>query len=79
MLNICITINNDGGGPITQCGVVYNTTGNPTTADSIIPYTIQLGNQCQNFIRPIPSQQYYFSAFATNSAGTYYVSYPIPI
>jgi hypothetical protein len=79
MVNICININNDGGSPITQCGVVYNTTGNPTTADNIIPYNIQIGIQCQNFIRPILNQPYYFSAFATNSVGTFYRIYPNPV
>ena len=79
MVNICININNDGGSPITQCGVVYNTTGNPTTADNIIPYNIQMGVQCQNFIRPIPNQPYYFRAFATNSVGTFYRTYPNPV
>jgi hypothetical protein len=79
MVNICINIINDGGSPITQCGVVYNTTGNPTTADNIIPYNIQMGYQCQNFTRPIPGQQYYFRAFATNSVGTYYRTYANPV
>lgn len=79
MVNICIDFVNNGGSPITQCGVVYNTTGNPTFADSIFLFNNQIGYQCQNFTRPIPGQQYYFTAFATNSVGTYYRVYNYPI
>jgi hypothetical protein len=76
-LYICIDINNDGGSPITQCGVVYNTTGNPTTANNIIPYSNIIGLQCQTFTRPIPGQPYYFAVFATNSVGTSYLNYGV--
>ena len=77
MLYINIYIDNDGGSPITQCGVVYNTTGNPTTADNVILYSNILGLQGQNFTRPIPGQPYYFAAFATNSVGTSYLNYGV--
>jgi hypothetical protein len=57
--------------------VVYNTTGNPTTANNIIPYSNIIGLQCQTFTRPIPGQPYYFAVFATNSVGTSYLNYGV--
>lgn len=76
MLNVCINVASDGGSPILECGFVYNTAGNPTIADNKVLYNNQLGNQCNDFIRPVVGQKYYFAAFVTTAVGTSYIHYP---
>ena len=76
MLNICISVSSDGGSPILECGFVYNTAGTPTIADNKVLYNNQLGNQCNDFIRPVVGQKYYFAAFVTTAVGTSYIYYP---
>ena len=79
MLNVCINVSSDGGSPILECGFVYNTAGNPTIADNKVLYNNQLGRQCNDFIRPVVGQKYYFAAFVTTAVGTSYIHYPILI
>jgi len=66
------SISNDGGAPVTERGVVYATTANPTTAN----FKISSGTGIGTFITtltPLASQQtYYVRAYATNSFGTAY-------
>lgn len=65
-------ITNDGGTPITQRGVVWSTSPNPTTADS---FTIE-GNGTGSFSSEVTGLSenitYYLRAYATNSDGTAY-------
>jgi hypothetical protein len=77
LLDIAITISNNLGSPITECGVLYSTLPDPTFENSTkILYNNQVGEQTQRFIRPVVGQSYYFKAFVTNSAGTNYAYYP---
>ncbi|MBA7634577.1 hypothetical protein ES703_42166 [subsurface metagenome] len=64
----------NGGEDASAWGVCYNTTGNPTTADSVAagsgaggvgPFTAAMSGLT-------PGQHYYVKAYATNSAGTGY-------
>jgi uncharacterized protein (TIGR02145 family) len=65
-------ITNDGGATVTQRGVVYATTQNPTLSNSFT----QDGNGTGNFTSTLsgltPNTTYYVRSYATNSAGTAY-------
>jgi uncharacterized protein (TIGR02145 family) len=65
-------ITNDGGTPVTDRGLVYATTQNPTIAN----LKITAGSGTGTFtatLSPLASQQtYYVRAYATNSQGTAY-------
>lgn len=66
-------ISGDGGSPITERGVVYGLTLNPTVANNKVAaagadtgvYSVALGNL-------VPATAYYVRAYAINAAGTYY-------
>jgi uncharacterized protein (TIGR02145 family) len=66
------TITSDGGSPIIEKGVCWNTSQNPTITDS----KISEGNGAGTFSSIIsglkPTTTYYISAYAINSAGTGY-------
>jgi len=67
------TVTPDGGAPVTSRGLCWNSTGNPTTADHVIPSGT---NGIGDFTSSIPGLEdgrtYFVRAFATNSAGTAY-------
>ncbi len=67
------TIIKDGGLPIIERGVVWNTSGNPTID---LPTKTSEGNGSGNYISKITGLtygvKYYLRAYATNSAGTSY-------
>lgn len=65
---------NQGNPPVSECGLCWNTTGNPTINDSKIT-----GNPVNNLYRCNinglnPGTKYYIRAFATNDVGTAYSS-----
>ena len=66
-------VTNDGGGDITERGVVYSTSQNPTTATAA---KVTSGSGTGAFSSTIdgltPSTTYYVRAYAKNSAGTAY-------
>lgn len=63
----------DGGLTVTNRGVVYNTTGNPTLADSVVSSNAPgLGAYSSTLPNLTPGQGYYVRAFAQNGAGTSY-------
>jgi len=65
-------IPDDGGCPITQMGVCWSLTANPTTANT---RTIQAGGSgtfVSYITGLIPNVTYYIRAYATNSKGTVY-------
>lgn len=66
------TISTDGGSPVTERGVAWNTTGAPTIADS----TTSDGSGTGSFVSVAtgltPGTTYYMRAYATNGAGTSY-------
>ncbi|MGY0039027.1 hypothetical protein [Pedobacter sp. NJ-S-72] len=62
----------DGGSPVTDRGLVWNTTGNPTIADNVIRSGAGLGtfNAVLTGLKEGPT--YYVRGYATNSKGTGY-------
>ncbi len=67
-------VTDTGGASITQCGVCWNTTGNPTIADAntqdgSLPFAMPFPSNVQDLSE---NTHYYFRAYATNSAGTSY-------
>ena len=65
-------IGNDGGNAITQRGVCWSTTPNPTTANSISSNGSGLGSYSSNLTGLSPNTLYYVRAYAINSTGTFY-------
>lgn len=65
-------ITNDGGTPITQRGVVWSTSPNPTTANNSATSGSGIGSFTCNIMILTASTTYYVRAYATNSAGTAY-------
>lgn len=65
-------ISSDGGAPITARGIVWNTTQNPTTADSKTNNGTGTGNFNSSITPLTENTTYYVRAYATNSNGTYY-------
>jgi uncharacterized protein (TIGR02145 family) len=65
-------ITNDGGNPVTQCGVCWSTSPNPTTNDNITNNGNGLGSFTSNLSGLSSSTTYYLRAYAINSAGIFY-------
>ncbi|WP_082893719.1 pectinesterase family protein [Rufibacter ruber] len=61
-----------GGAEVTSRGVVWNTTGNPTTADAKAEGGNGLGSFNSLLFNLTPNTTYHVRAFATNSQGTGY-------
>jgi len=62
----------DGGGTLTQRGICYNTTGNPTIAASIFIGPTVTGISNVNVTGLTPNTTYYFRAYAINEIGVGY-------
>jgi hypothetical protein len=62
----------DGGGTLTQRGICYNTTGNPTIADSVFIGPTVTGLSSVNVTGLTPSTTYYWRAYAINEIGVGY-------
>jgi len=67
-------ITSDGGATVTQRGVCWNTTGNPTIANSRTNNGSGIGGFTSILTPLTPSTNYYVRAYATNIAGTAYGS-----
>ena len=68
-------ITSDGGAAITQRGIVYSTSSNPTTADTkIINSTAGTGTYTSAITGLNPATTYYVRAYAINVAGTFYAT-----
>lgn len=65
-------ISSNGGSPITQRGVVWSTSPNPTTANNSLTSGNGTGSYGINLTSLDPLTTYYARAFAVNSAGTAY-------
>lgn len=65
-------ITNDGGSPVTARGVCYNTSPNPTIANSIVAGGTGTGSFISNITGLASVTTYYVRAYATNTAGTSY-------
>lgn len=67
------TIVSDGGAAITERGICWSTSENPTTADKKAPDNAPAGEVYSlNLNVLLPNTHYYVRAYATNSAGTVY-------
>jgi hypothetical protein len=65
----------DGGDPITERGIVYSTSSNPTTADTkVIDASASTGSFTSALSALTPLTTYYVRAYATNGIGTSYGS-----
>ena len=65
-------ISEDGGAPITERGICWETTKNPTTANNKVASGTGTGSFIANLTQLQPGTQYHVRAYATNSAGTAY-------
>jgi uncharacterized protein (TIGR02145 family) len=65
-------ITNNGGSLVTQRGVCYSTSANPTTANSTIISGSGIGSFTSNLTGLTSNTTYYVRAYAINSAGTAY-------
>ncbi|MFZ0280713.1 MAG: fibrobacter succinogenes major paralogous domain-containing protein, partial [Bacteroidales bacterium] len=65
-------VTSDNGGQVTERGVCWNTTGNPTTANPKTSDATGTGVFSSNLTGLATGTAYYVRAFATNSAGTAY-------
>jgi len=65
-------VTNDGGAPVTQRGVCWSTTPNPTLANSSLIIGSGLGSFNDTITGLSGNTTYYVRAFATNSSGTAY-------
>ncbi|NLJ43629.1 MAG: hypothetical protein GX431_08210 [Bacteroidales bacterium] len=67
-------VTNDNGAQVTERGICYNTTGNPTISDTKIPSGTGTGTFSVNLTGLTSGTVYYLKAYAINSAGTGYGS-----
>jgi uncharacterized protein (TIGR02145 family) len=65
-------INSDGGAEVSSCGVCWNTSGNPTIANSKTSDETGKESFSSNLTQLTPNTYYTVRAYATNSAGTGY-------
>ncbi len=70
--NVALSIIDDGGGQITERGVVYNSSGNPTTSDNKVTVSTNTDSFTANLDNLNGNTEYFVRAFAINSAGTSY-------
>lgn len=62
----------DGGATVTDRGVVFSTTANPTTLNAKVVIGAGLGSFSQNITLLLPNTIYHYRAYAINSVGTSY-------
>jgi len=62
----------DGGASVTERGIVYATTANPTTANTKVAIGSGMGNFSQNITGLTAATTYHVRAYAINSVGTSY-------
>ncbi|GAB3204314.1 gliding motility-associated-like protein [Pontibacter aydingkolensis] len=67
-------ITSDGGGPITERGLVWSTATNPTTGDNKLAIGSGTGSFSGQITNLTANTTYYVRAYAINSAGTAYGS-----
>ena len=65
-------VTNDGGASVTERGVVYSTTQNPTTVNNKVTRGGNTGLYACNLTGLQPNTTYYVRAYAVNSKGTSY-------
>ena len=72
--NVGCDISNAGTNPITARGVVYGTSPNPTLSNSVITSGSGTGSYSVDLTSLNFQTHYYYRAYCTTSAGTYYSS-----
>jgi hypothetical protein len=72
-------VSSDGGSPITERGICYNLTGNPTINDNKVLMSNVVGLLSVDVTGLAPNTGYYFCAYAVNSVGITYYCYPFEI
>ena len=75
-------ITDDGGGAITECGVVYSKLPNPTVEDNKVTQSGRTGEFTCTLLNLDPDSTYYARAYAKNYAGLVYgeeVTFKIPL
>jgi hypothetical protein len=65
-------VTSDGGAAVTQRGICYSTSANPTISNSIVVSGSGMGTFSTNLTGLLGNTVYYARAFATNSSGTAY-------
>ena len=65
-------VTGDGGASVTERGICYNATANPTTQNNKVSSGSGVGNFSVNLTGLVPGQTYYVRAYAINSVGTTY-------
>ena len=65
-------VTNDGGSPVTERGICWNTSGNPTINDNHLDNGYGIGYFSVNLTNLVPETSYYFKAYAINSTGISY-------
>ncbi|MEI6143716.1 MAG: hypothetical protein WCP85_30840, partial [Mariniphaga sp.] len=65
-------ISTDGGSPITERGICWGTTTNPTTATNKLAIGTGTGTFSNTITGLLPGTLYYFRAYAINTQGTAY-------
>jgi hypothetical protein len=65
-------VTNDGGASVTERGICWSTSQNPTTADSKISNGTGTGSFVSNISNLLPNTTYFVRAYAVNSVGTAY-------
>ncbi|MDI6402871.1 Ig-like domain-containing protein, partial [Balneolaceae bacterium ANBcel3] len=68
------SVTEDGGAIVTERGIVYSTSPNPTTGDNVVQMGDGTGSFSQSVTGLDPGTTYYVRAYATNSQGTNYGS-----
>ena len=65
-------VSSDGGASVTERGICYNTSGSPTTSNSVVTSGTGTGTFSVSLSGLSQSTTYYARAYAINSAGTAY-------
>ena len=66
------TVSNDGGAIVTERGIVYGTSTNPTTTNTKVTSGSGTGSFSLNVTSLTPNTTYYIRSYAINNAGTGY-------
>ena len=67
-----VTVNSDGGSPLTAVGVCWGLTPSPTTSNSTSMLGSDLGTFSDRLVELTSSTTYYLRGYATNGIGTTY-------
>jgi hypothetical protein len=71
-LNSGGSVSNNGGSIVTEWGVCWSTSPNPTLANNFLQNNLNSANFNSSLTGLTPNTTYYIRAYATNSAGTAY-------